>query len=86
MLSAGLDVYENEPEVEEGLLNNPKVMLLPHIGTATYETQKEMEILVLDNMRSALEKGEMITQVPEQKPKPKPRAANGANGNSNGHL
>ncbi|KAL2823407.1 D-isomer specific 2-hydroxyacid dehydrogenase [Aspergillus cavernicola] len=66
VLSAGLDVYENEPVVELGLLNNPRVMLLPHIGTMTYETQKEMEILVLDNLRLAVEKGELITQVPEQ--------------------
>ncbi|CAG8893611.1 unnamed protein product [Penicillium egyptiacum] len=65
--SAGLDVYECEPEIEPGLVSNPNVMLLPHIGTATYETQKEMEILVLDNLRSAVEKGELITQVPEQK-------------------
>lgn len=48
-------------------MNNPRVMLLPHIGTMTYETQKEMEILVLDNLRSAVEKGKLITQVPEQK-------------------
>ncbi|OJJ34999.1 hypothetical protein ASPWEDRAFT_40137 [Aspergillus wentii DTO 134E9] len=67
VLSAGLDVYENEPAVEAGLVNNPRVMLLPHIGTMTYETQKEMEILVLNNLRSAITKGEMITQVPEQK-------------------
>lgn len=65
--SAGLDVYEREPEIEPGLVSNPNVMLLPHIGTATYETQKDMEILVLDNLRSAVEKGELITQVPEQK-------------------
>jgi D-3-phosphoglycerate dehydrogenase len=60
-------VYECEPEIEPGLVSNPRVMLLPHIGTMTYETQKEMEILVLDNLRSAIEKGELITQVPEQK-------------------
>ncbi|CEN62914.1 Putative Glyoxylate/hydroxypyruvate reductase [Aspergillus calidoustus] len=66
VMSAGLDVYEQEPIVELGLLNNPRVMLLPHIGTMTYETQKEMEILVLDNLRSAVEQGELITQVPEQ--------------------
>lgn len=53
--------------MEPGLLNNPKVMLLPHIGTATYETQKDMELLVLKNLRFAIEKGELITQVPEQK-------------------
>ncbi|KAJ5147125.1 hypothetical protein N7526_000477 [Penicillium atrosanguineum] len=65
--SAGLDVYEEEPKIELGLVNNPRVMLLPHIGTATFETQKEMEILVLDNLKLAVEKGELITQVPEQK-------------------
>ncbi|PLN85539.1 D-isomer specific 2-hydroxyacid dehydrogenase [Aspergillus taichungensis] len=67
VMSAGLDVYENEPVVEQGLVDNPRVMLLPHIGTMTYETQKEMELLVLENLRSAVEKGEMITPVPEQK-------------------
>jgi glyoxylate reductase len=56
-----------EPEIEPGLLNNPRVMLLPHIGTMTYETQKEMELLVLANLTSGVEKGILITQVPEQK-------------------
>lgn len=67
MGSAGLDVYENEPVVEQGLVDNPRVMLLPHIGTMTYETQKDMELLVLNNLRSAVEKGVLVTPVPEQK-------------------
>ncbi|KAH8699001.1 putative hydroxyisocaproate dehydrogenase [Talaromyces proteolyticus] len=65
--SVGLDVYENEPKVEEGLLKSDKAFLLPHIGTMTYETQKDMELLVLNNLRSAVEKGVLITQIPEQK-------------------
>lgn len=65
--SVGLDVYENEPQVEQGLLKSDKAFLLPHIGTGTFETQKEMELLVLNNLKSAVEKGELITQIPEQK-------------------
>ncbi len=64
--SAGLDVYEEEPKINPGLLNNGKVVLLPHIGTATVETQRNMELLVLENMESAVRKGKLITQVPEQ--------------------
>ena len=39
VFSAGLDVYEEEPTIHEGLLKSDKVVLLPHIGTATFETQ-----------------------------------------------
>lgn len=39
VFSAGLDVYEEEPKIHEGLLNNENVVLLPHIGTGTFETQ-----------------------------------------------
>lgn len=37
--SVGLDVYENEPTVHPGLLANSRAVLLPHVGTATYDTQ-----------------------------------------------
>jgi lactate dehydrogenase-like 2-hydroxyacid dehydrogenase len=35
--SCGLDVYELEPKIEPGLVANPHVMLLPHMGTWTVE-------------------------------------------------
>ena len=35
--SAGLDVFEDEPNVHPGLLENPHVLLLPHMGTWTVE-------------------------------------------------
>ncbi len=60
-------MYENEPQVNAGLLKNPNVVLLPHIGTATYETQKEMELLVLENLRRAVLEGKLTTLIPEQK-------------------
>ena len=33
--SVGLDVYEEEPKIHLGLVDNPNVMLLPHMGTWT---------------------------------------------------
>jgi phosphoglycerate dehydrogenase-like enzyme len=41
--SAGLDVYEKEPSIHPGLLSNPRVMLVPHMGTWTVETETKME-------------------------------------------
>ena len=67
--SAGLDVFEHEPQVEKGLLDNPRVFILPHIGTNTYETQKEMELLVLRNLESGVDNRKLITPIPEQKGK-----------------
>lgn len=37
VFSAGLDVFEEEPKVHPGLVGNPRVMLLPHMGTWTVE-------------------------------------------------
>jgi len=71
VFSAGLDVYEEEPKINEGLLKNPNVVLLPHIGTATMETQRDMELLVLENMKTAVTEGQLVTQVSEQIPKEK---------------
>jgi lactate dehydrogenase-like 2-hydroxyacid dehydrogenase len=38
--SAGLDVYEFEPSIHPGLVANPNVMLLPHMGTWTIEVSR----------------------------------------------
>jgi D-3-phosphoglycerate dehydrogenase len=37
--AAGLDVYENEPNPRQDLLNHPKIACTPHIGAATIEAQ-----------------------------------------------
>ena len=47
---AGLDVYENEPQLHPGLLALDKVVLLPHLGSATRETREAMGMRVVDNL------------------------------------
>jgi glyoxylate reductase len=46
---AGLDVFENEPEVHPGLLELDNVVLLPHLGSATIETRTAMGVLAARN-------------------------------------
>ncbi len=65
--SFGSDVYENEPTIHPGLLKNENVLLLPHVGTYSEETEYKMECLVIKNIRSLLEKNRIISPVPEQK-------------------
>ncbi|EPQ62243.1 BgtA-21350 [Blumeria graminis f. sp. tritici] len=66
VFSAGLDVFEKEPSIDSMLLSSPNVVLTPHIGTATVETQRAMELLVLQNIENALKTEALVTQVPEQ--------------------
>ncbi|KAK9324016.1 D-isomer specific 2-hydroxyacid dehydrogenase [Lipomyces orientalis] len=61
----GLDVFEAEPAIHPGLMANPKVILMPHVGTRTYETQKKMEIQVINNVRSAITNAKLLNVVPE---------------------
>ncbi len=51
---ATLDVYEREPEVEEGLLSLENVVLTPHLGSATRDTRIAMGMLCVDALRSVL--------------------------------
>jgi len=52
---AGFDVYENEPFLTPGLEKLENVVLLPHIGSATFETRSKMSIMVAENVIDALE-------------------------------
>lgn len=47
---AGLDVYENEPNIHDGFLELDNVALLPHLGSATLETRTAMGEKVLANL------------------------------------
>ncbi len=60
---AGLDVFENEPEVPDELLNLDNVVLLPHVGSATVETRADMANLVIENIRSYVNSGTLLTPI-----------------------
>lgn len=48
---AGLDVFEDEPNIPAELREMKNVVLMPHLGTATYETRGEMSLLVAQNIK-----------------------------------
>ena len=52
---AGLDVYENEPDVPAALLKLNNVTLLPHLGTAALEVRTAMGMLAVENLRAFFE-------------------------------
>jgi glyoxylate reductase len=51
---AGLDVYENEPQLASGLSALENVVLLPHLGSATIETRTRMAAMAAENLLAAL--------------------------------
>jgi glyoxylate reductase len=55
---AGLDVYEEEPVVHPDLLTAPNAVLLPHIGSATYETRIRMGMLAAKGLLHLLDGGD----------------------------
>lgn len=58
---AGLDVFAEEPEVPASLLALDNVVLAPHMGSGTLETRKDMEDLVLENLKLYFENGRVKT-------------------------
>jgi len=52
---AGLDVYENEPQVEPELLSMQNVVLTPHLGSAVTQLRESMANVVVDNIMAVLD-------------------------------
>jgi lactate dehydrogenase-like 2-hydroxyacid dehydrogenase len=61
---AGLDVLQNEPGCPDALRASDRVVLTPHVGSATADTRAAMERLVVDNVRAALGGLPLLTPVP----------------------
>lgn len=51
---AGLDVFENEPAVEPGLLECQNAVLLPHVASATIDTRTNMGLIAVRNIIAAM--------------------------------
>ncbi len=60
---AGLDVFENEPHVPEALIQSDRTVLLPHVGSGTFETRGAMARLVVDNLAAHLAGEPLLTPV-----------------------
>jgi glyoxylate reductase len=64
---AGLDVYEHEPGVTPALLDDNRVVLMPHAGSATVETRREMARMVVEDVRRVLSGEKPLHAVPPDK-------------------
>ncbi|PRT54861.1 Glyoxylate reductase 1 [Wickerhamiella sorbophila] len=65
VMSAGLDVFENEPNVHPELLKNQNVLLLPHVGTHCIDARTKMEAEVIDNIDAYLTTGKLASPIAE---------------------
>ena len=60
---AGLDVYEREPEIDEGLKKLDNVVITPHIGSATTEARTKMALMAAKNIVAVLSGNKPINPV-----------------------
>ena len=63
--AAGLDVFQDEPNVPDTLLGLPNVSLLPHVASASVATRDAMAEHVAANLVSWFSTGKALTPVPE---------------------
>ena len=61
---AGLDVFEDEPHVPEALFSLDNVVLVPHIGSATWQTRQAMADLAFGNLHAHFAGEKLLSPVP----------------------
>ncbi len=60
---AGLDVFEKEPQIHEGLLGRDNVVVVPHIGTATVEARIAMGRYAVKNITLFFDGRDVLSRV-----------------------
>lgn len=65
ILSAGLDVFVNEPRIDPDLFTIPNLTVLPHVGSASMYTRGKMGNLTVDNLIAYKDRKPPLTPVPE---------------------
>jgi len=65
ILTAGLDVFADEPRVPQALIDMDHIVLMPHVASASVHTRTAMGQLVLDNLASWFAGKGPLTPVPE---------------------
>ena len=61
--AAGLDVFNNEPNLDERYMNLENCFVLPHVGSATHETRLAMSMMAVDNICNYFENKPLISEV-----------------------
>ena len=61
--AAGLDVFINEPNVDERYLKLDNCFLLPHIGSSNYETRDAMAMMAVDNIYAYFNNKPLLSKV-----------------------
>ena len=61
--AAGLDVFNNEPNLDERYMKLDNCFVLPHVGSATHETRLAMSMMAVDNICNYFESKPLISEV-----------------------
>ena len=72
ILSAGLDVFAEEPKVPPAFFELDNVVMLPHVGSGSHATRRAMYDLVIANLIAWKDKRDVPTPIAET-PWPRPR-------------
>ena len=61
--AAGLDVFNNEPNLDERYLSLDNCFVLPHIGSSNYETRDAMAMLAVNNIEAYFNNQPLLSEV-----------------------